>query len=130
MSLQSASRRPSWLFCIIRSLVFSAALFGFVSNAWPECAWVLWAESYFSSVKSPSHSPSKWEVVDGFSTVQECQQTRRTLIIKYVPSSQRTDALESNMFFGSVDSDMKGAVQPITLRCLPEGLDPRATDRK
>jgi len=113
------TRRQRTSALVALSLLTSAAM------AHAECAWVLWVESHFTSLSSNSSDPSKWESVDGLATGQACKEARRAWITKHVPEPQRRDALASNMFLGPVDPDMKGAVQPMTLTCLPDTMDPR-----
>jgi hypothetical protein len=95
------------------------------TSAFPESAWVLWDETWLTSVKSGRDGPKRFEVIAGFGTVKECEAARVAFLVQY-GNGPTVPIVTKPM----TDQDMKGALNNVRPFCLPDTVDPRGPKGK
>src|SRR3989442_5224781 len=102
------------------SLLVAFSLLASAATAYAECAWVLWVNEWFDA--SLDRAPSD---VQSFATRSDClaamEQTAQTF--KGIMGSEAGIGRDTRSGIGSLSVVGKG--HSVTIRCLPDTVDPR-----
>ena len=101
-------------------------LLAFATSASAEGSWVLWDETWLTSVKRGDDGPKRFEIISGFGTVKECEAARIAFLVQY--GDGPTVPIVSRPL---MEPDIKGAlINNVRPFCLPDTVDPRGPKGK
>jgi hypothetical protein len=109
MARRGAMKRR--LAAVIVALVLVAPV-----QAWAECAWVLWEESYWLDAKRAEVKPAKWSIMGSFPQAGTCEGER---------SNRAKEQARQTLSLTPQDVEATGGAWGLRFLCLPDTIDPR-----